>query len=99
VQNYGRRREVDRRSFSANRQTLDSNAPPYSSQVARNNRADNVSDNGKNRRSENVEAESVADRNLSPTEKRTQCLQAQNLSDSDAYKFNYLDMNELTVFH
>jgi hypothetical protein len=52
-QNYGSQREVDRRSSSANRQTLDPNAPIYSSQFARNNRADEVSENGNDKRLEN----------------------------------------------
>jgi hypothetical protein len=52
-QNYGRQREVNRRSSSANRQTLHPNAPPYSRQVAGNDRAEDVPFNGNNIRSEN----------------------------------------------
>ncbi|PNF20254.1 hypothetical protein B7P43_G15482 [Cryptotermes secundus] len=52
-QNYGRHREVDRRSSSANRQMLDPNAPPYSGQVSRDDRVNNAPDNENNRRSEN----------------------------------------------
>jgi hypothetical protein len=50
---YGKQREVDHRSSSSNRYTLDPNAPPYSSQVAQNKRAENMSDNGNKRHSEN----------------------------------------------
>jgi hypothetical protein len=52
-QSYGRQREFDRRSNSSNRQALDPNAPPYSSHVVQNERAENMSANGNNKRSEN----------------------------------------------
>jgi hypothetical protein len=52
-QSYGRQRETDYRLTSSNQQALDSNAPPYSSHIAQNERAANMLANGNNRRSEN----------------------------------------------
>jgi hypothetical protein len=52
-QGYGRQRDNGRRSTSSNRQALDPNAPPYSSHVAQNERAEDMPANGNNRRSEN----------------------------------------------